>query len=147
MEFTYNRKSKGTLEDLQQKFQEEQEREREEERLKQLEYDRKYGFKELDEILTYLKNGGVIGDYCGIYGEVDMTNDFLVWKNDHIIRRTQRSTDNDGFFWMATDTWDLDDFKQWLDRGDKYKNEEGYYPTILLHKNNITINDIDERLI
>lgn len=148
MDFVYNKKSKGTLEDLQKKYQEDWEREREEKRLKRLEYDRTHGFKSLDEILNYLQNGGVIGDYCGIYGEVDMTNDFIVWKNDHIIRRTQHFSDNDANFWMATDTWDMEKFKDWLILMETHKNEEGYYSTHLLHKNfDITIDDIDSRLI
>lgn len=148
MDLVYSKKSKGTLEDLQKKYQEDWEREREEKRLKRLEYDRTHGFKSLDEILTYLKNGGVIGTYEGVWGEKDMTNDFLVWKNGEIVRRFQNSSGDDCHFWMETSVWDMEKFKDWLILMETHKNEEGYYNTHLLHKNfDITIDDIDSRLI
>lgn len=148
MEFTYSRKSKGTLKGLQQKFHEIQEKEMEEKRIKKLEYDRKHGFKSLEEILDYLQQGGVIGDYDGLWGERHMTNNFMVWKDGEIIRRVQCSSGNDANFWMETYAWEMDDFKMWLSKMDEHKNEEGYYNTSFLYKNfDITINDIDERLI
>ena len=35
-----------------------------------------YGFKSYDEVMDYLKSGGIIGDFFGKEGEEDLSNNF-----------------------------------------------------------------------
>jgi len=91
--------------------------------------DREYGFKTFDEIVDYLKSGGAIGHFTGDWGEINQDNDVLIWKDEHVLRRTQRS-DYDGInFWMGWETYTLDELKEWVSRFDDYRNEEGYIST------------------
>lgn len=135
MEYTVSKHSKGSLEDLKHQMEEEIQKELDRKHQEDLALDRKHGFKTFEEIVDYLKSGGAVGHFTGDWGEIDQDNDVLIWKDNHVLRRTQCS-DYDGInFWMGWETYTLDELKEWVSRCDDYRNEEGYIPTIVFTKN------------
>lgn len=136
MEYKLNAHSSTSLEALQQKMHEDRLNEEAEIHRKKLARDMAVGFKSVDDIIRYLKDGNVIGDFLGGYGEYNMDNDFLIWDdvNNDILRRYQYSYD-DCVFRMEFTHITVEEFTEWVERLEQYKDENGILPTTLFHKN------------
>ena len=144
MEYTVNRHSTKNLEDIKKEYDEIRRREIEERKQKSLELHRSLGFRTQDEIDSYLKSGGVLGNFFGLCGEIDMTNNFIfLADNDEIHHHSQMSDEFDGAFWMGSRTMSWDDFHRWLGKLEKYKNEEGYFDILGVVKKNPTVKKED----
>lgn len=94
-------------------------------------------FKTKEEVIEYLKNGGVIGNFYGEDGEESFDNDFIVLdkntndvKHHHPLTNMYETNPE-----MKTQVMTLTELGCWIDNLSKYKNSDGYIPSTLFHKN------------
>ena len=95
------------------------------------------GFKTKEDVIDYLKNGGVIGNFYGEDGEDTFDNDFIILKEDtnEVVHHHSVIGSYETELEMKTQTMTLTELGFWLDNLSKYKSDDGYLPTALFHKN------------
>ena len=106
-----------------------------------------YGFKSYDEVMDYLKSGGIIGDFFGKEGEEDLSNNFLVMDNEtgHVKFHKEMREDFSVFGEMKTRIYTPQEMRSWVESLLKYRTEDGFIPTWFFHKNyNWNAKDIKE---